>query len=98
MEISSGLTSVRDVLGIWFQKTEGAKFWLQVLTQLKTARRRRRPRGLRRRAERLPRGDRGGLPPGVGADVSRALCRLAGYVESRKKVLLRAGSRAIVSA
>jgi putative transposase len=26
----------RDVLGIWFQKTEGAKFWLQVLTDLKT--------------------------------------------------------------
>ncbi len=26
----------RDVLGMWFQKTEGAKFWLQVLTELKT--------------------------------------------------------------
>ena len=26
----------RDVLGIWFQKTEGAKFWLQVLTDLKS--------------------------------------------------------------
>jgi putative transposase len=26
----------RDVLGIWFQRTEGAKFWLQVLTDLKT--------------------------------------------------------------
>src|SRR3954451_25201668 len=26
----------RDVLGIWFQRTEGAKFWLQVLTELKT--------------------------------------------------------------
>ena len=25
----------RDVLGIWFQETEGAKFWLQVLTDLK---------------------------------------------------------------
>jgi putative transposase len=25
----------RDVLGIWFQRTEGAKFWLQVLTDLK---------------------------------------------------------------
>jgi putative transposase len=23
------------VLGIWFQRTEGAKFWLQVLTELK---------------------------------------------------------------
>src|SRR3954447_22975577 len=25
----------RDVLGIWFQETEGAKFWLQVLNDLK---------------------------------------------------------------
>jgi putative transposase len=25
----------RDVLGIWFQETEGAKFWMQVLTDLK---------------------------------------------------------------
>ena len=34
-------------------------------------RRRRRPRGLRRRVDRVPRGDRGGLPPGVGADLHR---------------------------
>jgi putative transposase len=26
----------RDVLGMWFQQTEGAKFWMQVLTELKT--------------------------------------------------------------
>src|SRR5207344_2256839 len=25
----------RDVLGMWFQETEGAKFWLQVLNELK---------------------------------------------------------------
>ena len=25
----------RDVLGLWFQATEGAKFWMQVLTELK---------------------------------------------------------------
>jgi putative transposase len=25
----------RDVLGIWFQETEGAKFWMQVLTDVK---------------------------------------------------------------
>jgi putative transposase len=25
----------RDVLGIWFQRTEGPKFWLAVLTELK---------------------------------------------------------------
>ena len=26
----------RDVLGMWFQESEGAKFWMQVLTDLKT--------------------------------------------------------------
>ncbi len=26
----------RDVLGMWVQETEGAKFWMQVLTDLKT--------------------------------------------------------------
>ena len=26
----------RDVLGMWFQEAEGAKFWMQVLTDLKT--------------------------------------------------------------
>src|SRR5580658_4943137 len=26
----------RDVLGLWFQENEGAKFWMQVLTDLKT--------------------------------------------------------------
>ena len=25
----------RDVLGMWFQESEGAKFWMQVLSQLK---------------------------------------------------------------
>jgi putative transposase len=29
------LEGERDVLGLWFQETEGAKFWMQVLTELK---------------------------------------------------------------
>ena len=29
------MTGERDVLGMWFQDTEGAKFWMQVLTDLK---------------------------------------------------------------
>ncbi len=35
--LALGLTvdGERDVLGIWFQETEGAKFWMQVLTELK---------------------------------------------------------------
>jgi putative transposase len=34
--IGVNLEGERDVLGTWFQRTEGAKFWLQVLTELKT--------------------------------------------------------------
>jgi putative transposase len=30
------LEGERDVLGMWFQETEGAKFWMQVLSDLKT--------------------------------------------------------------
>jgi putative transposase len=33
--IGVNLEGQRDVLGIWFQRTEGAKFWMQVLTELK---------------------------------------------------------------
>ena len=33
--IGVNLDGQRDVLGIWFQRTEGAKFWMQVLTELK---------------------------------------------------------------
>src|SRR4051812_18830696 len=36
LAIGVNLDGERDVLGIWFQHTEGAKFWLQVLTDLKT--------------------------------------------------------------
>ena len=35
LAIGVNLEGDRDVLGIWFQKTEGAKFWLQVLTDRK---------------------------------------------------------------
>jgi putative transposase len=36
LAIGVNLDGDRDVLGIWFQRSEGAKFWLQVLTDLKT--------------------------------------------------------------
>ncbi|MGZ4331073.1 MAG: IS256 family transposase [Solirubrobacteraceae bacterium] len=35
LAIGVNLEGDRDVLGIWFQRTEGAKFWLQVPTELK---------------------------------------------------------------
>jgi putative transposase len=59
----------RDVLGMWFQETEGAKFWMQVLTDLNT-RRPRHPDRVRRRAHRVPRGDRGDLPQDHGPNMS----------------------------
>lgn len=34
--IGVNLDGERDVLGLWFQQTEGAKFWLHVLTDIKT--------------------------------------------------------------
>jgi putative transposase len=34
--VGVNLDGERDVLGLWFQRTEGAKFWLHVLTDLKT--------------------------------------------------------------
>jgi putative transposase len=33
--VGVNLDGERDVLGLWFQQAEGAKFWLQVLTELK---------------------------------------------------------------
>jgi putative transposase len=34
--IGVNLDGERDVLGLWFEQTEGAKFWLHVLTDIKT--------------------------------------------------------------
>jgi putative transposase len=35
LAIGVNTSGERDVLGMWFQRTEGAKFWLQVLSELK---------------------------------------------------------------
>jgi transposase-like protein len=45
----------KEVLGLWIAQTEGAKFWLQVITELKKPERARYLHRLRRRAKRLPR-------------------------------------------
>jgi putative transposase len=82
----------REALGIWWQETEGAKFWLAVLNEPRPARRQRRPDRLPRRAHRAARSDRGGVPAGVGADLHRpphpqldALRRLPGPQASRAR-------------
>ena len=49
-----------DILGLWIKTTEGAKFWLKVMNDLK-ARGSRSPDRRRRRPEGLSGGDRGGL-------------------------------------
>ena len=63
---------IKHVLGIWVQTTEGAKFWAGVLAEL-------RNRGVNdvliacvRRADRLPRGNRGHLAAHCGADLRGA--------------------------
>jgi putative transposase len=35
LALAIGMDGERDVLGLWFQANEGAKFWMQVLTDLK---------------------------------------------------------------
>src|SRR5579872_4410028 len=35
LALGVGMDGERDVLGMWFQDTEGSKFWMQVLTELK---------------------------------------------------------------
>ena len=75
------LEGERDVLGMWFQETEGAKFWMQVLSRPQAARRLRHPDRLCRRADRVPRRDRGCLPDDDGPNMRRSLCRPPGYAD-----------------
>jgi putative transposase len=35
LALAINLDGDREVLGMWFQQTEGAKFWMQVLSELK---------------------------------------------------------------
>jgi transposase-like protein len=35
LALGVGMDGSRDVLGMWFQASEGAKFWMQILTELK---------------------------------------------------------------
>ena len=52
----------KQVLGLWIEQTEGAKFWLKVMNELKTAGSERHPDRGRRWAEGFSRGDRRGFP------------------------------------
>jgi putative transposase len=61
----------REVLGMWFQATRGRQVLDAGPDRPKAARRPRHPDLLRRRAQGVPRGDRGRVPPDGGADVHR---------------------------
>src|SRR2546422_9910838 len=67
LAVGTRIAGDREVLGIWWQEPEGAKFWLA--QRPAPARRRGRPDRPRRRPGRVPRSDGGRLPPRVGADV-----------------------------
>lgn len=62
----------REILGLWIEQTEGAKFWMKVFSDLKT-------RGCQdtdcrhRWAQRDERGARGRVPPDHAANLHRAL-------------------------
>jgi len=60
----------KEILGLWLEQNEGAKFWLRVMAEL--PRRRGRALGRGRRAQGLPRGDPGRLPGGDRPDLRRA--------------------------
>ena len=51
----------KEVLGLWLEQNEGAKFWLRVMTELKNRGRRGHPDRRRRWPEGLSRGDPGRL-------------------------------------
>jgi transposase-like protein len=71
LAVGVSLENEREILGLWWQETEGAKFWLAVLNDL-PARRQGRLDRVRRRSGGLPRTGRRGLPRDFGADVHRA--------------------------
>ena len=65
----------RDILGVWIGSGgEGAKFWLQVLTETREPRHRGRVHRRLRRAQGAARGHRGDLAVGGDPDVCTATC------------------------
>ena len=61
----------KEVLGLWLEQNEGAKFWLRVMNELKEPRRRGYPAGRRRRPQGLPGGDHRRVPGGDRPDLHR---------------------------
>ena len=81
--IGVNLQGKKELLGLWLGETEGAKFWLSCLTDLKNRGVKRHLHRVRRWPERLPGSDPRGLPADEGATVHRAPG--AGGVEVRDR-------------
>ena len=90
----------REVLGLWIADTEGAKFWLSVMTELERPRRPGRPDRRRGRPEGLSRGDHGGLSSGDGADLRRSSRPPLGsnFCSWKDRKAVAAGLRAVYGA
>ena len=72
LAIGVNLEGDRDVLGMWFLENRGRQVLAAGALRAQPARRLRRARLLRRRADRLPRRDRGCLPSDLGANMRGA--------------------------
>jgi putative transposase len=59
LALAIGMDGEREVLGMWLQATEDAKFWMQVMTELKQTWRQRHPDLLLGRPQGIPRSNRG---------------------------------------
>ena len=82
----------KEVLGLWIEQTEGAKFWLKVMNELHSPRPAGHPDRGGGRAHGLPRRHRHGVPAHRGADLHRAsepklagLCLLEGSQEGHTR-------------
>ena len=84
--IGINLEGQKEVLGLWTSANEGAKFWLQVLTELQNRGSEGHLHRLRGRAEGLPAGHRDGISEDHGAVVHRALVRASlNYVNWKER-------------
>ena len=62
----------KEILGLWIEQTEGAKFWLRVMNELKNRGVARHPDRRRRWPEGLSRGDHRRVPADGRADLHRS--------------------------
>ena len=89
----------KAILGMWIEQTEGAKFWLRVMNELKNRGVERHPDRRGRRAEGLPRGDHRRVPRHGRADLHRASDpSLAAFVSWKDRKPVMPALRAIYRA